>query len=66
MKACHKHCTTVPSEDDAIGGSGGKIVAKMLNRAVRIGRLARTKTRIGHCVPCLIGNRQSLVQEGWS
>lgn len=47
VKACHKHCTTVPSEDDAIGGSGGKIVAKMLNRAVRIGRLARTKTRIG-------------------
>lgn len=49
VRACHEHCIKKPDPHDtsAVPGSGGKIVAKMLNSGIRMGKLARTKTRIG-------------------
>lgn len=48
VKACHERCIQVAEEgSEEVPGSGGKIVAKMLNAAIRMGKLARTRTKIG-------------------
>eukprot|EP00419_Tripos_fusus_P013005 CAMPEP_0172668952 /NCGR_PEP_ID=MMETSP1074-20121228/9380_1 /TAXON_ID=2916 /ORGANISM="Ceratium fusus, Strain PA161109" /LENGTH=704 /DNA_ID=CAMNT_0013485669 /DNA_START=84 /DNA_END=2198 /DNA_ORIENTATION=- len=49
VKACHEHCIQkADSEDESVvPGSGGKIIAKMLNAGIRIGKLVRTRTKIG-------------------
>mmetsp|Transcript_143731 Transcript_143731/g.400619 ORF Transcript_143731/g.400619 Transcript_143731/m.400619 type:complete len:708 (-) Transcript_143731:103-2226(-) len=49
VKACHEHCIEKgkPDNEGAVAGSGGKIVAKMLNAAIRTGKLVRTRTKIG-------------------
>lgn len=49
VKACHQHSIEKAGEKlpDAVPGSGGKIVSKMLNAGIRIGKMARTKTAIG-------------------
>jgi glutamyl-tRNA reductase len=49
VKACHEHCIEKVNPDAGVPveGSGGKIVSKMLNAAIRMGKLARTKTKIG-------------------
>eukprot|EP00930_Biecheleria_cincta_P002503 TRINITY_DN103515_c0_g1_i1.p1 TRINITY_DN103515_c0_g1~~TRINITY_DN103515_c0_g1_i1.p1 ORF type:complete len:719 (+),score=158.58 TRINITY_DN103515_c0_g1_i1:87-2159(+) len=48
VKACHSHAIAKgDEEDDAVPGSGGKIIAKMLNAGIRIGKLVRTRTKIG-------------------
>ncbi|CAE8639679.1 unnamed protein product [Polarella glacialis] len=49
VKACHEHCIMKadPNDSTSVEGSGGKIVAKMLNAAIRMGKIARTRTKIG-------------------
>ncbi|CAL1160095.1 unnamed protein product, partial [Cladocopium goreaui] len=47
VKACHEHAIQKISEDVPVAGSGGKIVAKMLNAAIRMGKLVRSRTKIG-------------------
>lgn len=49
VKACHEHCIEKADENNekAIAGSGGKIISKMLNAAIRIGKIVRTRTKIG-------------------
>jgi len=49
VKACHEHCIEKynPEDEASVAGSGGKIVAKMLNAGIRIGKLVRTRTKIG-------------------
>eukprot|EP00434_Breviolum_minutum_P005806 symbB.v1.2.005119.t2/scaffold295.1/size237168/8 len=47
VKACHEHCIQKISEETPVAGSGGKIVAKMLNAAIRMGKLVRSRTKIG-------------------
>jgi len=50
VKACHEHCIEKESTEDGkevIAGSGGKIVSKMLNAGIRMGKLVRTRTKIG-------------------
>lgn len=47
VKACHEHAIQKISEDVSVAGSGGKIVAKMLNAAIRMGKLVRSRTKIG-------------------
>lgn len=48
VKACHSHAIEKGNEeDDTVPGSGGKIIAKMLNAGIRIGKLVRTRTKIG-------------------
>lgn len=49
VKACHERCIEVasPNDEKAVSGSGGKIVAKMMNAAIRMGKIARTATKIG-------------------
>lgn len=48
VKACHEHAIQPASADeDIVPGSGGKIVSKMLNAAIRIGKIVRTRTKIG-------------------
>lgn len=49
VKACHEHCIAKggPEEEEKVQGAGGKIVAKMLNAGIRIGKQVRTRTKIG-------------------
>jgi len=48
VKACHEHAILPASAAaDVVPGSGGKIVAKMLNAAIRMGKIVRTRTKIG-------------------
>ncbi|CAE8740660.1 unnamed protein product [Polarella glacialis] len=49
VKACHEHCIerAEPEQEEIVSGSGGKIIAKMLNAGIRIGKIVRTKTKIG-------------------
>lgn len=50
VKACHEHCIEKASTEEGkeiVAGSGGKIVAKMLNAGIRMGKLVRTRTKIG-------------------
>jgi len=48
VKACHEHAIAKDTEaEDAVPGSGGKIISKMLNAGIRIGKLVRTRTKIG-------------------
>ncbi|CAJ1334269.1 unnamed protein product [Effrenium voratum] len=48
VKACHGHCISkADDEEETVPGAGGKIVAKMLNAGIRIGKLVRTRTKIG-------------------
>jgi glutamyl-tRNA reductase len=49
VKACHEHCILKGDvEDESVTpGYGGKIISKMLNAGIRMGKLARTRTRIG-------------------
>jgi len=49
VKACHEHCIMKAHPDDVsvIPGGGGKIIARMLNAGIRMGKLVRTRTRIG-------------------
>lgn len=49
VKACYGHCIAKASAGDgySAAGCGGKMVSNMLNRAIRMGKLARTRTRIG-------------------
>ncbi|CAK9097553.1 Glutamyl-tRNA reductase (GluTR) [Durusdinium trenchii] len=49
VKACHEHCIAKggEEEEESVAGAGGKIVAKMLNAGIRIGKLVRTRTKIG-------------------
>lgn len=49
VKACHEHAIEKRREDDeaSVAGSGGKITAKMLNAAIRMGKIVRTRTKIG-------------------
>jgi len=46
VKACHEHAIEKEGPE-TFGGSGGKIVAKMLNAGIRMGKLVRTRTKIG-------------------
>jgi len=50
VKACHERCiekVDASSPEGAYAGSGGKITAKMLNAGIRMGKLVRTRTKIG-------------------
>jgi len=49
VKACHNHCIEKadPENEEAVAGAGGKIIAKMLNAGIRVGKLVRTRTKIG-------------------
>jgi len=50
VKACHEHCIEKASTEEGaevVAGSGGKIVSKMLNAGIRMGKLVRTRTKIG-------------------
>lgn len=50
VKACHERCIEKVEEGSpahTYDGSGGKIVSKMLNAAIRMGKTVRTKTKIG-------------------
>eukprot|EP00931_Biecheleriopsis_adriatica_P045872 TRINITY_DN26288_c0_g1_i1.p1 TRINITY_DN26288_c0_g1~~TRINITY_DN26288_c0_g1_i1.p1 ORF type:complete len:693 (+),score=199.87 TRINITY_DN26288_c0_g1_i1:134-2212(+) len=48
VKACHEHAIQkAEAMEEQVPGSGGKIVAKMLNAAIRMGKLVRTRTKIG-------------------
>jgi len=49
VKACHEHCIAKPDPNDesVVQGSGGKILSRLLNAGIRMGKLARTRTRIG-------------------
>eukprot|EP00416_Gambierdiscus_australes_P038072 CAMPEP_0171095134 /NCGR_PEP_ID=MMETSP0766_2-20121228/43002_1 /TAXON_ID=439317 /ORGANISM="Gambierdiscus australes, Strain CAWD 149" /LENGTH=693 /DNA_ID=CAMNT_0011553913 /DNA_START=36 /DNA_END=2117 /DNA_ORIENTATION=+ len=49
VKACHEHCIQKldPDAEGSMAGSGGKIIAKMLNAGIRMGKLVRTRTKIG-------------------
>mmetsp|Transcript_13288 Transcript_13288/g.30261 ORF Transcript_13288/g.30261 Transcript_13288/m.30261 type:complete len:697 (+) Transcript_13288:90-2180(+) len=50
VKACHEHSIDKGGNTDAglqIGGSGGKMVSKLLNAGIRMGKVVRTKTKIG-------------------
>jgi len=50
VKACHEHAIQkagVKDDQEIVAGAGGKIVAKMLNAGIRIGKLVRTRTKIG-------------------
>lgn len=49
VKACHERCTEKddPTRQTQRAGSGGKILAKMLNAGIRIGKLVRSRTKIG-------------------
>jgi glutamyl-tRNA reductase len=50
VKACHEHCIEKECNEEGkevIAGSGGKIVSKMLNAGIRMGKLVRTRTKIG-------------------
>lgn len=49
VKACYQHCImkSDPDDESVVPGSGGKILARMLNAGIRMGKLARTRTRIG-------------------
>lgn len=46
VKACHEHSIERP-EEAPVMGSGGKMIAKLLNAGIRMGKLARTRTKIG-------------------
>lgn len=46
VKACYERSIAKPSATDPTGGSGGKAISKMLNAAVRTGKLVRTQTDI--------------------
>ncbi|CAJ1408413.1 unnamed protein product [Effrenium voratum] len=46
VKACHEHAIQ-RQEGEQLEGCGGKIVAKMLNAAIRMGKMVRTRTKIG-------------------
>jgi len=46
VKACHEHAIQ-KEEDGVVAGCGGKIVARMLNAAIRMGKMVRTRTKIG-------------------
>jgi len=49
VKACHEHCIEKQNAEveGHVAGSGGKIIAKMLQAGIRMGKLARTRTKIG-------------------
>lgn len=49
VKACHNHSIAKLEGGDgaAAPGQGGKLVTKMLNSGIRIGKLVRTRTNIG-------------------
>lgn len=50
VKACHEHSIEKPLPEDQeskVPGAGGKIIAKMLNAGIRMGKLVRTRTKIG-------------------
>jgi len=49
VKACHKHAIEKadPEAGIEVAGAGGKIITKMLNAGIRMGKLVRTKTKIG-------------------
>ncbi|CAE7621834.1 hemA [Symbiodinium sp. CCMP2592] len=46
VKACHEHAIQ-KAEEDTMAGCGGKIVSRMLNAAIRMGKMVRTRTKIG-------------------
>lgn len=46
VKACHEHAIQ-KADEETVAGSGGKIVAKMLNAAIRMGKMVRSRTKIG-------------------
>lgn len=49
VKACYMHSIMKPdaTDESLVQGSGGKIIARMLNAGIRMGKLVRTRTRIG-------------------
>eukprot|EP00929_Paragymnodinium_shiwhaense_P027868 TRINITY_DN16260_c0_g3_i1.p1 TRINITY_DN16260_c0_g3~~TRINITY_DN16260_c0_g3_i1.p1 ORF type:complete len:711 (+),score=195.30 TRINITY_DN16260_c0_g3_i1:149-2281(+) len=50
VKACHEHAImkAKDAEDETVvAGQGGKIITKMLNAGIRVGKLVRTRTKIG-------------------
>lgn len=49
VKACHEQSIMKANEEDesVIPGSGGKIIAKLMNAGIRMGKLARSRTNIG-------------------
>jgi glutamyl-tRNA reductase len=46
IKACYKHATAPASEEEAIAGSAGKVLGRMLNSAVTAGKFVRSETAI--------------------
>lgn len=49
VKACHQQCIMKANAEDesVVPGSGGKIIAKLMNAGIRMGKLARSQTNIG-------------------
>lgn len=51
VKACHERAIEKveghSASDESVAGSGGKIVAKMLQAGIRMGKIVRTRTKIG-------------------
>merc|ERR1719197_1015939 len=46
IKACYKHATAPASEEEAIAGSAGKVLGRLLNSAVTAGKFVRSETDI--------------------
>eukprot|EP00403_Amphidinium_massartii_P017680 CAMPEP_0178410772 /NCGR_PEP_ID=MMETSP0689_2-20121128/21156_1 /TAXON_ID=160604 /ORGANISM="Amphidinium massartii, Strain CS-259" /LENGTH=715 /DNA_ID=CAMNT_0020031967 /DNA_START=1 /DNA_END=2148 /DNA_ORIENTATION=+ len=49
VKACHERSIEKadPADEDSVEGSGGKMVSKLLNAGIRMGKIVRTRTKIG-------------------
>ena len=46
VKACYGHAMQPPSEEEPVGGSGGKVLGRLLNSAVMAGKFVRSETEI--------------------
>jgi len=46
VKACHSHAISTDTEEDAIPGSAGKVLGRLLNTAVMSGKYVRSETEI--------------------
>jgi glutamyl-tRNA reductase len=46
VKACYTHAIEPATEDTPIGGSGGKVLGRLLNSAVMAGKFIRSETEI--------------------
>eukprot|EP00965_Chrysotila_dentata_P001730 57849-Pleurochrysis_carterae.AAC.1 len=51
VKACHSHAISTDTEEDAIPGSAGKVLGRLLNTAVMSGKYVRSETEIAKGAP---------------